>query len=366
VKRPTTSPALRCARLLAALALLLAGCFGGDGGSAGAARSTVPADGAIADATSSDAPGAADRQADASSAAASDVAVDSGPAPRGPRPIPPPTVAPAAPRIVAIGDLHGDIANTRKALRIAGAIDKDDKWIGGELVVVQVGDQLDRGDDEKAILLLLDSLADQAHAAGGALHVLIGNHETMNVARQFGYVTPGGWKDFDDVPHVPNDAILKKYPYAQRGRVSAFRPGGPYAHLLAGHNTIQVVGDTVFVHGGVLPKHVSYGLDKINAEISAWMKNKAPRPASTSGDDCPVWSRHYSSNVDAADCKLAADTLAALGAKRIVVAHTVQSKGINAACGGQVWRVDVGLAKHYGGVPAVLVIEGDKVFIKKK
>ena len=283
----------------------------------------------------------------------------------GPRLAPPPAKLPGAKRVVAVGDVHGDITQLRKVLQLAGAIDKQDHWIGGKLVLVQVGDQLDRGDDEKSILLLLDAIADEAHAAGGALLALNGNHETMNVARQFGYVTPGGWADFADVPHVPNDALLAKYPMDQRGRVSAFRPAGPYAKLLAGHNTIQVVGDTVFVHGGVLPEHVAYGIGKINAEISAWMRGEAPKPASVSGDNCPVWSRHYSLDVDASDCKLAEQTVKALGVKRIVVAHTVQSKGINSVCGGLVWRVDVGLAKHYGGKPQVLVIEGGEVSIQK-
>src|SRR5688500_6932282 len=62
--------------------------------------------------------------------------------------------APAA-RVIAIGDLHGDLAATRRALRLAGAIDEHDRWIGGDLVVVQTGDQLDRGDDEQAIVDLL-------------------------------------------------------------------------------------------------------------------------------------------------------------------------------------------------------------------
>src|SRR4051794_6188258 len=54
---------------------------------------------------------------------------------------------PAAERIVAIGDLHGDVGALRAALRLAGAIDSAGKWIGKDLVVVQTGDQLDRGDD---------------------------------------------------------------------------------------------------------------------------------------------------------------------------------------------------------------------------
>ena len=255
------------------------------------------------------------------------------PKPRGPRLIPPPTIVPAVAKIAAIGDLHGDIDQTRKVLKLAGAMDDNDQWIGGKLVLVQVGDQLDRGDGEKAILLLLESLADQAHEAGGAIYVLNGNHETMNVALNFSYVTKGGFEDFDDVPHEPDDDLLVQYPVDQKGRVSAFRPGGIYAKVLAGHNTIQVVGENVFVHGGVLPDHVTYGIKEINAEISDWMNNKTKASQHISGDTCPVWSRHYSYDVDDADCQLAAKMLAMLGAKRIVVAHTVQSSGINAACG---------------------------------
>jgi hypothetical protein len=46
-------------------------------------------------------------------------------------------------RIVAFGDVHGDLEATRSALRLARAIDEEDRWIGGELIVVQTGDQLD-------------------------------------------------------------------------------------------------------------------------------------------------------------------------------------------------------------------------------
>src|SRR3954468_16349768 len=80
---------------------------------------------------------------------------------------PVPLRCPAAKRIVAIGDLHGDVAATRAALRTAGAIDTADKWIGGGLVVVQTGDVLDRGAAERAILDLLYALEPQAKAAGG-------------------------------------------------------------------------------------------------------------------------------------------------------------------------------------------------------
>lgn len=62
----------------------------------------------------------------------------------------------------------------------------------GPGVLDQVGDILDRGDQEIKLLYLLERLQHQAAAAGGALHVLNGNHETMNVGGNFRYATSGG------------------------------------------------------------------------------------------------------------------------------------------------------------------------------
>ena len=83
-------------------------------------------------------------------------------------------------RIVAFGDVHGDLEAARGALRLAGAIDEQDRWIGDDLIVVQTGDQLDRGDQEQAILDLFERLRIESEAAGGAFHALLGNHELMN------------------------------------------------------------------------------------------------------------------------------------------------------------------------------------------
>ena len=55
--------------------------------------------------------------------------------------------------------------------------------------MAQVGDQLDRGDNEIQILYFLERLQREAEEAGGRLHILNGNHETMNVAGRFTYAT---------------------------------------------------------------------------------------------------------------------------------------------------------------------------------
>ena len=281
---------------------------------------------------------------------------------RGPRPIPPPTTVPTPRRLVGVGDFHGDITAARNALRLAGAIDDRDQWIGGDMVLVQVGDQLDRGDDEEDILIMLERLSDEAHAAGGALYPLIGNHETMNVELDFRYVTEGGWLDFADHDYDENDPLIMSYQPVERGRVAAFRPGGEYARLLAGHNTVMVVGDTLFVHGGILPEHAQLGLDRVNSNVRNWMLHGGDTPDEIHSDS-PVWSRHYSDEVGSDDCALLEQVLEVLDIDRMVVAHTVQYDGINSECDGQVWRIDVGMSSYYGGVPQVLEIVGDQVRI---
>ena len=65
------------------------------------------------------------------------------------------------------------------------------------------------------------------------------------------------------------------------------------------------------------------------------------------------------------DCLLLEEVLAAVGASRMVVAHTVQDGGINSACGEMVWRVDVGLDDYYGGPTQALGIQDGTVTIFK-
>jgi hypothetical protein len=269
-----------------------------------------------------------------------------------------------AERWVAIGDLHGDLAATREVFQLAGAIDSKDRWIGGDLVVVQTGDQLDRGDDEQAILDLLESLTAQAKAAGGALVTLNGNHETMNALLDFRYVTKAGISDFDGAGDQPLPSqVAQALPPELAGRASAFLPGGPYARVLAKRPLVAVVGDTLFAHGGVHLEHARYGIDKLNDEARVWLEGKQSSPPRLVLDERgPLWSRSLGAPTpSAAACADLSRTLAALGVKRLVIGHTIQEQ-INSACDGRVWRIDVGMSAHYGSTHvAALAHEAGKL-----
>lgn len=276
---------------------------------------------------------------------------------------------PAPERVVAIGDLHGDLESTRRALRLAGAIDDKDAWVGGKLVVVQTGDAIDRGDDDRTILDLLEKLKAEATKAGGELLAMVGNHEIMNAELDFRYVTKGAFSAFSNVTPKDEGAAQKASALEteQRGRALAFLPGGPYAKMLASRPAVARVGDTIFAHGGVLPKHVKAGLDAINDGARAFLLGeKTSLPKDLSAEDGPLWTRMYSTAPSREDCAQLHEALAMLKAKRMVMGHTVQKPDISPACDDKAWRIDVGLSKFYGGPIEALEIRGDEVKVLKE
>jgi len=266
---------------------------------------------------------------------------------------------PGAPRVVAIGDVHGDLEAARSALLLVGAIDDEDRWVGGDLVVVQVGDVLDRGDGELALLELFSRLTREASEAGGALIRLLGNHEIMNLVGDFRYVTGVGFSDFAGYAIGADEAYLEDFEPPQRGRAAAFRRGGPLAEELADQNVTVIVGDTLFVHGGLLPGPVGDGLELINHEARAFVLwEDVELPAVLDSEDGPVWYRGYGED-ETVDCDILAETLERANARRMVIGHTVQEGGITSACDERLFRVDVGLSAHYGGDVEALEISGD-------
>ncbi|MEI8255324.1 MAG: metallophosphoesterase [Deltaproteobacteria bacterium] len=276
------------------------------------------------------------------------------------RPLPPWSY-PAVPRLVAIGDVHGDLTGLRSALRLAGAIDSTDHWSGGALWIVQTGDLLDRGDDERAILDLVTRLESEAERAGGRFVAINGNHEIMNAQGDFRYVTPGGYTDFASFAGEAHEAVNDEFASAMRGRAAVFAPGGRYARQFAARNTIVQVGDTVFVHGGLLPSHVDAGIETINRAVRAFFLAQSPLPRMLEANDSPLWHRAFAMADDPAACALGEEALSRLHARRMVIGHTVQRSGITPACDQHVWRVDVGLARLYAGPIEALEIAGDAV-----
>lgn len=114
----------------------------------------------------------------------------------------------AAARIVVLADVHGDLAGAREALALAGVIgvdvDKDVngtraerawRWTGGSDTLVQLGDLVDRGPDDSAVLKFFLQLSEEAKRAGGRVVVLMGNHELLQLQGTFSYVHADSMSD---------------------------------------------------------------------------------------------------------------------------------------------------------------------------
>lgn len=270
-------------------------------------------------------------------------------------------------RIVVIGDIHADIEAARLALKLAGAIDDDDAWIGGDLVVVQLGDIIGRSYQDREILDYILDLREKAEAGGGRVHLLIGNHEVFGARLELRWVPDSAFPAFDDIPGLDlDDPRLAHLPENSRARSAALLPGGHFSKQLAEFPAVLQLGETIYVHGGVTPYWARYGIDRINEEVRQWFSGRTDEPVSTLGmdpgnhDDSVMMSRHFSRDVDQADCAMLEESLRILEARRMIVGHSVQDS-ITGRCNEQVWAVDVGMSRYYGGAVQVLEIVDDEI-----
>lgn len=307
------------------------------------------------------------------------------------------TVFPAPSRLIAIGDLHGDLSKTKQALRMAGLIDANDRWSGGSTTVVQVGDILDRGGDELKILYLFEKLKREAARENGRVVTMNGNHEIMNIDGDFRFATREGLKEFEDwaLWHCvgndmkrlcegfngsvqdPFDGVPGEFRGVKpeilngiRARIAALRPSGPISkRFLSTNQTVVVVGESIFVHGGLLAEHVDYGLERVNEDVSNWIRGLKQKVAShlIKGKDSIVWTRKFSNKLPKnCDCSTLEHVLNTIpGVKRMIMGHTIQGNGINGVCENRAIRIDVGMSKGCGnGLPEVLeIIDNSEVRI---
>ena len=191
-------------------------------------------------------------------------------------------------RIVAVGDVHGSYDHLTRLLRASHVIDDEQRWSSGEDHLVLVGDLIDRGRGDRAVLDFLRALKIDAEKVGGRVHVLVGNHEVMNLVRDLRYVNPDSYVDYVDLESDKlRRAGLKRfkrrtnlkaeelqaefdrlYPPGFFGRLAAFNPGGIYGSWLLQRPVLVKLNGVLFVHGGLTEQVADLGVAGINERIS--------------------------------------------------------------------------------------------------
>lgn len=223
-------------------------------------------------------------------------------------------VLPAADRIVALSDIHGQYGLLVRLLRANGVIDAQNRWALGAATLVVAGDVFDRGPQVTEAFWLLYGLQQQAAAAGGAVHFVLGNHETMVL--------------YDDLRYV-NPKYLRSAQLLGRSYPQLYGPDSVIGQWLRTRPVLLQIGDTLFLHGGIAPQALALALvpDQTNAAYHASLGTPREQvkadPAIAplyDGKTSPIWYRGYfNGQLDTAGVQ---QVLEALGIKRIVVGHT--------------------------------------------
>jgi len=202
-------------------------------------------------------------------------------------------------RIVAVADVHGAFTELVQLLQTTGIVDAELNWTGGTTHLVSVGDLLDRGPDSRRVMDLLIRLQRDSIEDGGGVHVVLGNHELMNLIGDLRYVSANEYAAFADdstsalrasayarffarqasaidaeagqADAIDDDQTRalfeQRYPPGYFAHRRAFAPDGRYGTWLLSLPALIVINDTAFVHGG-LPQLLSQStLDAFNGRF---------------------------------------------------------------------------------------------------
>lgn len=324
-------------------------------------------------------------------------------------------------RVVAVADLHGDYERfvfilTNPAVAV---LDENLGWAAGKTHLVQLGDIMDRGPEAKRILDLLIRLEKEAAAAGGMVHVLLGNHEEMNITGismdYLHYVTVEQLISFlpADFRRPREAEYFRRLPAAERKRPLVEGPDAPlderlrtfwqmaidgrdaearrayvrgfndaYGDWLVGKNIVIKIDDVIYTHGGINEALSKWPLREINTVMrtelqffQSSMKNpqrfqKAFKPKLVYDPDSPLWFRGLASKNEQSAQSEVDRTLANLGAKAIVVGHNymrfngsspIISRESVARFQDKVWIMDTGISSVYNGVPSALIYDKGQI-----
>ncbi|MEP2024822.1 MAG: metallophosphoesterase [Reichenbachiella sp.] len=257
-------------------------------------------------------------------------------------------------KIAALSDIHGQYGLFIKILRNNGIIDDQNQWIFGEGHFVIVGDVFDRGDKVQECLWFIYQLEQQAAAAGGKVHYLLGNHEVM--------VLTGDLRYIHDKYRATEQ--LFQMPYWQ-----IFGPESVLGAWIRTKPITMSINDIQFVHGGLSP---ALAASKIDAtEINSIFKDQIidavpadsiynnPKIKFLDGSQGPIWYRGYFRDSTFTESQLDA-ILSYFDKNHIVVGHTSQYR-VESHFNSKVILVDSSIKVGQSG--EILLIENGEYFI---
>ncbi|MFB6454565.1 metallophosphoesterase [Chitinophaga sp. Hz27] len=238
----------------------------------------------------------------------------------------------AAPeKLFILSDIEGEFDAGRKLLIAGGIIDDKYNWTFGKGHLVIAGDLFDRGTKVLPWIWLLYTLEDKATAAGGQVHVILGNHDVMQMAGDFRYT----------------DARYFKHAWLmQKDLKQLFGTETELGRWLRSKNVIEKIGDLLVMHGGMSPEILTkqLSLTQINDAVRPWLgtpRKQIPEAAQVFFTaTSPFWFRGYFNDKPTPETTVDS-TLQQYNCKHIIVGHTITDTTIVNRYNGKVIGVDV-------------------------
>ena len=237
--------------------------------------------------------------------------------------------------IAALSDIHGEYHKYIRLLKSMKIIDSDLNWSFGEGHLVILGDYFDRGPMVNEVLWHLFGLEKQARKAGGRVHILLGNHETMIFNNDIRYIHPK-YKHVQEIIGQPYFDL-----YSDKTVLGIWLRNQPL---------IVVINDIMFVHAGISIEMVrrKLGVEHINRIHSRMLLKKEAEAETDIADlsfllteDGPFWYRGFFS--ETTFCESKADSIFSFyKINHMVVGHT-PCKEIKKLFGDRVFGIDAGL-----------------------
>ncbi|MEX0273327.1 MAG: metallophosphoesterase, partial [Flavobacteriaceae bacterium] len=247
--------------------------------------------------------------------------------------------------IFVTSDIEGNFNAFYSMLTGNGIMDRDYNWTFGTGHLVVAGDMVDRGNNAWPCLWLLYKLEQDAEKAGGQVHYILGNHDVMNMHANVKYVK----RRYIELAKIVSGKEDEKEAY--RYLLSSTNE---IAKWIASKNTVEKIGDALYVHGGISTEVVDAGLsiEEINAIVR---KNIRRDLTNDPGDDevenmvfgrlGPLWYRglvkDYKEHYEKTTSNELHQILDFFGVKRIVVGHTIVDEQVTSDFEGRVIRVDI-------------------------
>ncbi|CAL1716644.1 unnamed protein product [Somion occarium] len=290
-------------------------------------------------------------------------------------------------KIVAVGDLHGDMPNARSVLQMAGVVDRQGNWTGDVDIFVQTGDIIDRGDDTIKLYFWMEQLRSQAEANGGIVLSHLGNHEWMNVIGDWRYVHPSEIKTFGSVDSrfkmLTKGRIGKAWAtnYTTTSRLPLHPSLGPPNTDYDPSSTSTLSHAAIsFVHGGLAPHYPDLTpfpsrINDLGHSLLRKLQHRTPPPVHPPhpypglpmdatpeerrlyAENGPLWYRGWALKPEEKVCREVDDVLEKTGTRRMVMGHTPDFQKIVSRCGGKIIIIDTGISHAYGGALSALSIQ---------